>query len=82
MNKEKREIIIIGTLGSVLALLICALGIWLFSLETAETMHTYGIFGIPIKGKTLAAIVTWLGLVALFFSMRKMVKSLSQNPSS
>jgi hypothetical protein len=77
MTADKREVIIAGTLCSAFALLVCALGVWLFSLQIGKTTSVYTIFWISIKGKTLAAIVTWLGLVALFFIIRKMAKYLS-----
>jgi hypothetical protein len=47
--------------GIVFELLICALGVWLFSLETGYTTTTYFFFGISLTGKVLAAIVmAWL----------------------
>jgi hypothetical protein len=76
LNNEKREIIVIGFIGLVVALLICALGAWLFYLNSTGDI-TYIIFGINLKGGTAAAIVSYIGVVALILVIRKTVRSLS-----
>jgi TRAP-type C4-dicarboxylate transport system permease small subunit len=79
MRKENIEAIIWAVIEVAFGLFFCGLGIWLFSLETATDTHTYGFMGLEFKGKVLAAILFWLGLVILFFSVRKMVRRIREN---
>lgn len=76
MTAEKKEEIIIGTIAVLFSLLICVWGASLFYSETRET-STYSFFGIDIRGKLVAAIVSWLGFVFLFFSVRKTADCIS-----
>jgi hypothetical protein len=76
MNNGKLTVIIFGIIGGIIALLICWLGIWMFLQETDTHTSTYFFAGIAIKGKTLAAILIWLGLVLIFYCIRKMIKYL------
>jgi hypothetical protein len=81
MNTEKRDVVIRGTINSFLSLSVCALGAWMLYLETTATF-TYIIFGIPIRGKVLASTITYLGVIALFFSIRNTIRRFSQISSN
>lgn len=78
MKTEKIEIVIFGAIGIILALLICSVGIRVFSLETPETTTTYFFFGITLRDKVFAAILIWIGFVVLFYTIKKMTKYLSE----
>jgi hypothetical protein len=74
MTSEKRQVLVIGITGCLIGGFLCTLAIWLFYL--ASNGITYGItlLGLPLEGKVLAAVITWLGFVALFFSVRKIIR--------
>jgi hypothetical protein len=76
MKKGKLTVIIFGSVGCIIALLICGLGLSMFLQETDTHTSTYGFLGLTIKGKTLATILIWFGLVLLFYGIRKMIKYL------
>jgi hypothetical protein len=82
MTTEKRQVLIIGIIGCLIAAFFSILGIRLFYL--AENGQTYGIgfFSLSLEGKTLAAVTTWIGFVLLFFNIRKIGKYLSNKTSS
>jgi hypothetical protein len=82
MSTVKRDVIIIGTIGCLVAAFFCILGIRLFYL--AAQGQTYGVtfIGLTLEGKTLASVTTWVGFVLLFFSIRKMNKYLSNKTGS
>lgn len=79
MSTEKQELLVMGIMGCLIALILCALGIWLFYAASRGTSYGLTLFGLTIEGKLLAATVCWFGLVVLLFSIRKMVMCLSKN---
>lgn len=79
MNIEKQEALLIGSIGIVFGILFCVLAFWILSFETATDTNTYGFMGINLTGNALAALAGWIGFVIIFFSVRKMIRTLSQN---
>jgi uncharacterized membrane protein len=82
MTTEKRLIIIFGIIGIVFGLLFCALGVWIFSFETATDTNSYTLLGITLTGKQLAALLVWIGFVIIFYSIRKMITHSRQNTTN
>jgi hypothetical protein len=78
MYRENVEILLLGIIGVVIALFMCLSGAWLFYMENTGSSHLFGIAGITIKGKMMAAFLSWLGLIGLFYTVKKTVKYLSQ----
>jgi hypothetical protein len=76
MKNGKLSVIIFGSIGSIIALLIFWLGLSMFLKETNTYTSTYGFLGLTIKGKTLAAVFMWIGLILIFYCIRKMIKYL------
>jgi hypothetical protein len=70
MTKENREGAVIGL---ILSLLICVLGGWLFYLKS-DGYTVYGFFGLRVEAGMAAAIVSGLGIVALFFSIKRIAQ--------
>lgn len=76
MKNGRLTVIIFGSIGCIISILLCWLGVSIFLEQTDTHTTSFYFAGIEMKGKTLAAVLIWLGLVLIFYCLRKMIKYL------
>jgi hypothetical protein len=71
----KKQSLIFGIIVSMIALLICCLGVWLVYLKSAGQTH-FKLFGQDFKSDNARIAAIFIGAVVLTFTLWRTFKSL------